>query len=39
VKLVERFEPQSKIKNGGKTGEKGGNHQVPPFFREAMPAR
>src|SRR5262249_41751312 len=34
VKLVERFEPESKIKNGGKTGEKGGNHQVPPFFRE-----
>lgn len=34
MKLVERFEPQSKIKNGGKTGKKGGNHQVPPFFCE-----
>ena len=34
MKFVERFEPQSKIKNGGKIGEKGGNHQVPPFFCE-----
>jgi len=34
VKFVERFEPQSKIKNGSKTSEKGGNHQVPPFFCE-----
>ena len=34
MKFVERFEPQSKIKNGSKTGEKGGNHHVPPFFCE-----
>src|SRR5262249_37155528 len=34
VKLVEHFEPQGKIKNGGKTGEKDGNNQGPPFFCE-----
>src|SRR5215471_12446913 len=32
TELRQRFEPQKDLENGGKTSEKGGNRQVPPFF-------
>src|SRR5262249_45057415 len=32
AELRQRFEPQKDLENGGKTSEKGGNRQVPPFF-------